>query len=143
MIPPYRTPNQALTTVSELAAIEGMDRATFKVLEPHVTALPGRTKINVNTATAPVLLSLGEDMSTADVEGLLAEREGAGFADIESSFAPLVTPDVINNMLDDETQHFQLKVVVQIDTVRVTMSTVLQRGQQGNVTPILRSLGTT
>ncbi|MGI9261856.1 MAG: type II secretion system minor pseudopilin GspK [Woeseiaceae bacterium] len=143
MIPPYRTPNQALTSVSELAAIEGMDRATFKVLEPHVTALPGRTKINVNTATAPVLLSLGDDMSTADVEGLLAERESAGFADIESSFAPLVTPDVINNMLDDETQHFQLKVVVQIDTVRVTMSTVLQRGQQGNVTPILRSLGTT
>ena len=82
-------------------------------------------------------------MTTADVEGLLAERESAGFADIESSFAPLVTPDVINNILDDETQHFQLKVVVQIDTVRVTMNTLLQRGPQGNVTPILRSLGTT
>jgi len=143
MIPPYRTPNQPLASVSELAAIEGMDRATFKVLEPHIAALPGQTKINVNTATAPVLLSLDANMTTADVEGLLAERESAGFADIESSFAPLVTPDVINNILDDETQHFQLKVVVQIDTVRVTMNTLLQRGPQGNVTPILRSLGTT
>ncbi|MGI9202556.1 MAG: type II secretion system minor pseudopilin GspK, partial [Woeseiaceae bacterium] len=143
MIPPYRTPNLPLASISELAAIEGMDRATFKVLEPHITALPGPTKINVNTATAPVLLSLDANMTTADVEGLLAERESAGFADIESSFAPLVTPDVINNILDDETQHFQLKVVVQIDTVRVTMNTLLLRGQQGNVTPILRSLGTT
>jgi len=36
-----------------------------------------------------------------------------------------------------------LKVVVRIDTVRVTLFSVLQRGPQGSVTPILRSLGAT
>jgi general secretion pathway protein K len=142
MIPPYRTANQTLTTVTELAAIEGMDKATFMLLEPHITALPGRTAVNANTATPAVLLSLDENMTTADVEGLLSEREAAGFADVETSFASLVTPDVLNR-LEDSTQYFRLKVIVRIDTVRVTLYSVLQRGPQGNVTAVLRSLGTT
>jgi len=142
MAPPYRTANQTLTSVSELAAIEGMDRATFRILEPNIVALPGRTGINVNTATPAVLQSLGESITPADVEGLLKEREAGGFGDIETSFASLVTPDVLNS-LEDSTQFFRLKVVVRIDTVRVTLYSLLQRGPTGTVTPILRSFGST
>lgn len=142
MLPPYRTANQGLTSVSELAALEGMDRATFLALEPHITALPGRTAINANTATPAVLQSLDENMSVADVEGLVAERESAGFAELETAFASLVTPDVLNG-LDESTQFFRLKVVVRIDTVRVTLYSILQRGPRGDVTPILRSFGAT
>jgi general secretion pathway protein K len=141
MIPPYRTANQTLSSSSELAALEGMDRLTFKTLEPHITALPGRTRINVNTATPAVLQSLAEDITVADVENLIAEREAGGFADIGNSFGSLVTPEVVNQ-LEESTQFFQLKVVVQIDTVRITFVSVLQRGSGGSVTPILRSFGT-
>lgn len=141
MIPPYRTANQSLSSVSELAALDGMDKLTFNALKPHITALPGRTKINVNTATAAVLQSLDENMTLADVENLIAERESGGFTEIQNSFSSLVTPDVINK-LGESTQYFQLKVVVRIDTVRFTLNSVLQRGPRGDVTPILRSLGT-
>ena len=141
MIPPYRTANQALTSVSELAALDGMDRQTFNALAPHITALPGRTNINVNTATGAVLQSLDENMTLADVENLFAERESGGFTDIENTFATLVTPEVVNK-LETSTQYFQLKVVVRIDTVRITLVSLLQRGPRGDVTPILRSLGT-
>ncbi len=142
IIPPYRSANQSLTSASEFAALEGMTRESFNILRPHITALPGRTNININTATGPVLQSLDENLSAADVERLLAERESAGFADIQSTFSSLVTPDVLNT-LDESTNYFQLKVVVRIDTVRVTLYSVLQRGSQGSVAPILRSLGTT
>ena len=143
MIPPYRTANQTLTSVSELAAIEGMDRQTFRLLEQHIVALPGRTNINVNTATPAVLQSLDENMTTSDVEGLVQERAGSGFSEIETSFASLVTPEVLNT-LEESTRFFRLKVVVRVDTVRITMFSVLQRAPQtGTVTPILRSFGTT
>jgi general secretion pathway protein K len=142
ILPPYRSANQSLTSASELAALEGMDRQSFRKLRPHITALPGRTNVNVNTATGAVLQSLDENMSASDVEGLISERESAGFADIQTAFSSLVTPDVLNT-LEDKTNYFQLKVVVRIDTVRVTLYSLLQRGPQGNVTPILRSLGTT
>ncbi len=142
ILPPYRSANQSLTSASELAALEGMDRRSFRILRPHITALPGRTNVNVNTATGAVLQSLDENMSASDVEGLISERESAGFADIQTAFSSLVTPDVLNT-LEDKTNYFQLKVVVRIDTVRVTLYSLLQRGPQGSVTPILRSLGTT
>ena len=142
ILPPYRSANQSLTSASEFAALEGMDRQSFNVLRPHITALPGRTNVNVNTATAAVLQSLDENMSDADVEGLIAERESAGFGDIQTAFQSLVTPDVLNT-LEEKTSYFQLKVVVRIDTVRVTLYSVLQRSPQGGVTPILRSFGTT
>ena len=54
-IPPYRTANQTLTTVSELAALEGIDKASLDILLPHVVALPGRTAINVNTASGVLI----------------------------------------------------------------------------------------
>ena len=141
MIPPYRAANQTLSSISELAALDGMDRQTFRILEPHIAALPGRTQINVNTATGAVLLSLDENLTLADVESLIAEREAGGFADIENSFSSLVSADVVNQ-IEESTQYFQLKVVVRIDTVRMTLYTVLQRGPRGDVTPILRSFGT-
>jgi general secretion pathway protein K len=141
ILPPYRSANQFLTSASELAALEGMDRQSFKLLRPHITALPGRTNVNVNTATGALLQSLDENMSAADVEGLIAERESAGFGDIQTAFSSLVTPIVLNT-LEEKTSFFQLKVVVRIDTVRVTLYSLLQRGPQGSVTPILRSLGT-
>ncbi len=141
ILPPYRSANQLLTSVSELAALEGMDKATFDTLLPHITALPGRTNINVNTATAAVLQSLDENMTPSDVEGLIMERESGGFSDIQTSFSSLVTPDVLNR-LNDSTDYFQFRTVVRIDTVRITLYSLLLRGPTGDVTPIVRSLGT-
>ncbi|MEX1265338.1 MAG: type II secretion system minor pseudopilin GspK [Woeseia sp.] len=138
--PAYRPPNLTLTTASELAALEGMDRETFSVLAPHITALPAGTAVNVNTATPAVLQSLDENISSADVEGLLGEREAAGFSDVLTSFQSLVTPAVANE-LAESTNYFQLKVVVRVDTVRVTLFSTLYRSPRGDVAAISRSFG--
>ena len=140
--PPYRAANQLISSTSELAALEGMDKATFDILAPHIAALPGRTAINVNTATGPVLQSLDENLTVGDIEGLLAQREGTGFADVNATFSALVTPDVLNQ-LAETSDYFRLRVVVRVDTVRVTFYSLIERSQQGDATPILRSLGTT
>lgn len=141
-VPPYRAANQTLSSANELSAIDGIDKASLDILMPHIVALPGHTGINVNTATGPVLQSLSEDISPGDVERLLAERGDTGFADINGTFSPLVPPDMLNQ-LEESTSFFQLKLVVRIDTVRITYYSLLERGPRGDVTPILRSLGTT
>ena len=117
-IPAYRTPNLSITNATELAALEGMDKESFDVLAPHIVALPGRTGINVNTATAPVLQSLGENLSASDVESLIAERENGGFADMQNTFSTLVAPEILPQ-LEETTSYFQLRLVVQIATVRI------------------------
>ena len=144
MVPPYRAANQIITSTSELAALDGIDKATLDTLLPHIYAAPGRQPVNVNTATGPVLQSLGDNVSIADVESLFAEREDGGFTDIQTSFATIIDPDLQQqgNAIAESSEFFQLKVIVQIDTVRITYFSVLNRGP-GTVTPIIRSLGTT
>ena len=142
-VPAYRTADRPISNITELAAINGMDRISFEILLPHVTALPGRTAINVNTASVQVLQSLGPNIDLSTAEGLVEVREGGGFADISGTFAPLVAPDLAQTGFSETSEFFQLKAVVQIDTVRVSLFTVFHRvSGSGEVTPILRSLGT-
>ncbi len=142
LIPAYRTADQALVNVTELAALDGMDRESFELLLPHVTALPGRTAINVNTATAAVLQSLGPNFEPSDAEGLLQLREEGGIDDYETVFAPLVDPDLLP-WITNTTSFFRLNAIVQIDTVRISLFTVLYRDPNSpDIVPIRRSLGT-
>ena len=142
LTPSYRAANQRITTVTELAALDGMDRDSFQALLPHVTALPERTPVNVNTATLAVLQSLGPNITVGDAEGLVALREEQGFVDFAGVFAPLVDPG-LQQWISESTSYFQLKAVVQIDTVRISLFTVLYRDAGGSgATAILRSLGT-
>lgn len=142
LAPAYRTANQRIANVTELAALDGMDRASYELLLPHVTALPERTPINVNTATLAVLQSLGPNITVGDAEGLIAMREEGGFVDFANVFAPLIDPN-LQPWISETTSYFQLKAVVQIDTVRISLFTVLHRDAGSpDVTPILRSLGT-
>lgn len=140
---PYRTANHVIASTSELMALEGMTEEAYAVLAPYISALPGRTPINVNTAPAAVLMSLDENMSPAEVESLLMERAEGGIPDIENRFRAIVSEEVLPTLVGTSS-YFQLKVVVQIVTVRVTYYSVLYRdtGGAGEVVPILRSFGT-
>ena len=140
--PAYRTADMSISNITELAAVDGMDRGSFEILLPHVIALPGRTQINVNTATVAVLQSLGPNIDLGTAEGLLEMRENGGFPDFSGVFAPLLSPELVP-WITENSSFFQLKAVVQIDTVRVSLFTVLHRNSTtGAVSPILRSLGT-
>jgi general secretion pathway protein K len=143
LTPPYRSLNRALSNVTELAALEGMDQASFRQLLPHVTALPPGTQINVNTATPVVLQSLDANLDATLIEDLLSQRADAGFEDFVGTFSTVVTNPAIFAQLTESSSFFQLKAVVQIGTVRVTYYSVLSRSPNGGpVTTILRSLGT-
>ena len=142
LIPAYRTGDRPLLNVTELAAVVGMDRASFEILQPHIAALPGYQPINVNTAGIPVLQSLNDNLTEADAEAIMGMREGGGILDVTDALGAIVDPELLQGGISDTTSFFQLKAVVQIDTVRVSLFTVMYRDAQGNVTPVLRSLGT-
>ena len=142
LTPAYRTGDRPLLNVTELAAVVGMDRASFEILQPHITALPGYQPVNINTAGIPVIQSLNDNLTEADAEAIMGMREGGGILDVTDALGAIVDPELLQGGISDTTSFFQLKAVVQIDTVRVSLFTVMYRDAQGNVTPVLRSLGT-
>jgi len=88
---PYRAANRPLVDISELRLVKGYTPEVLAVLEPHVTALPAATVINVNTATPVVLQALHADLEEGDVEQLLEardeERDGEPFTDKKAFLA--------------------------------------------------------
>lgn len=141
LVPPFRTANQRLSSASELAAVDGMTPEIYTQLLPHVTALPGVTLLNVNTATPAVLRSLDDRIEGAQLEQLLEERAEGGFLDYGQTFSALIEPDMLPR-IGESTEFFRLHAIVRIGTVRISMYSLLQRSAQGQVATVLRTFGT-
>ena len=79
--PAYRTANTLMRSVSELRLVDGITPKFYAQLEPLVCALPAVTKINVNTATAEVLVTLSSALSMSAAQLLVDARKTKPFAD--------------------------------------------------------------
>jgi general secretion pathway protein K len=138
--PAYRTPNTLITSPSELMAINGFDKDSYRRLAPYVAALPIGTKINVNTAPAVVLASLSDTLDLATAESLVEERGDQGFADIDAAFEGLVEPEMLQR-IDGVTEHFLLTATVVLGDSQLTARSVLQRDASGVTRTLFRSFG--
>ena len=141
MDPPYRTSNQKIITITELLSIDSMHMESYKALEPHIMAIPIFTQINVNTANAIVLASLDDGVTENDIQRLISERNPSGYADIVTSFKSLLRPENLTN-ISDRSNYFQLKLLVNIDSITITIFTTIKREENGNAVIINRSFGT-
>jgi general secretion pathway protein K len=153
--PPYRTADTWLTTTTELLAIDGLidpdssDDSAFRTLERYVAALPPGQKINVNTAEDAVLLSLSTNPGSTSAAALRANREyceiltgGPDSAAFMDDADGVVDVDFANTQLTVQTNYFQLKVLVTLGTMQLTMYSLLYRDAGGVVTTSLRYFDT-
>jgi general secretion pathway protein K len=77
--PPYRAANQPLIDIDELALVRGFDPGVRARLAPFITALPGRTTVNVNTASPEVLAAVVEGLDLDAARLLVARRQRSYF----------------------------------------------------------------
>ena len=80
---PYLTANQPLIDVTELALVSGYDVSVCARLRPYVTALPGSTAVNVNTAPPEVLAAVVEGLDLGSAQALVAQRDRAYYRDAD------------------------------------------------------------
>lgn len=138
--PPYRTPNGPITSTSELLAMSGIEPESYRTLLPHVSALPSGTRLNVNTASAPVLASLSDEIDPVVAASLLRQRGDSGFADIEGTFAEWLAAD-IRTRIGGASDYFLLEATVVLGAHQFTLYAVLERQQSGLAGAVFRSLG--
>lgn len=129
--PPYRAANRRLVSISELRLVHGFTDDVIKVLAPHVTALPDVTPINVNTATAEVLLALNENMNVQGVETLLADREQHPFQNTQDFLAHDALAGLgITGGVDVSSHWFLVLTDVSVGIGTAQLESVLKRDQQ-------------
>lgn len=73
----------------------GLDAAALRVLSPHLTLLPTRTPVNLNTASALVLMASTPGLDMAGAEKLMAARARKHFSTLADAAQALGNPAVI------------------------------------------------
>lgn len=139
--PPYRAANRMLVSASELRAVAGVDGEAWSVLEPHVTALPRRTSINVNTATAPVLMSLDDSMSRSTADLLIQGRDRKPYSSVDDFLADAGFPsrEGLRSGLGVSSDFFLTRGVVTLGDIELSLFSVLYRGDTGAIQTVARS----
>lgn len=79
--PPYVAANRPLIDSAELALVRGFDDNVRARLRPYVSALPGFTAVNVNTARAEVIAAVVDGLDLGGAQLLVAQRDRAYYRD--------------------------------------------------------------
>ncbi|MDZ3822649.1 MAG: type II secretion system minor pseudopilin GspK [Pseudoxanthomonas sp.] len=146
--PPRRAANGPFVHVGELALVAGVDAASLQRLLPHVCAHPGSdTRINVNTATVPVLMALDEAIGPAVARRL--HRDGRARHASSADFLAAVErelgrppPPQLAQGIDVRSRHFLAEILIVQAQVPVRLYSLLDREPgTGTVRVVARSLG--
>jgi len=143
--PPYRAANGPVTTITELMALPGMTLEEYLRIRPYVAALPLGTKINLCTASAPVLAALIEGGTDfGDTDSLVANRRAGCFPTMEDVKATLSNEDfqALQPAISESSDWFRAVTAVSIGTSELTLYSLIERNGNGSSRTVLRSTGT-
>lgn len=144
---PYRTPNDYITSTSELLLMNGFSRDVYDSIKDFVIALPTQTKININTASEQILQSLSAQITSKDVQTIMNERDDKpkgkkGFDTVDEmlNIEAVRNKNINRELLSVTSDYFMVKSFAYIGEAEVEMFSIIYRnGSNGNTEVILRS----
>lgn len=137
--------NQYMLSIDELAGLPGYSSADVLRLYPYVTALPGRVPVNINTASAELLMALSSAMDLFVVEEILMERPFESLDDFYTLVAQStgymneagMREQLPPNMVSTDSDYFELLTSVNLLDQQIKMRSLIQR-QGGNASVFSR-----
>ncbi|PTQ88284.1 type II secretion system minor pseudopilin GspK [Agitococcus lubricus] len=143
--PAYRTANHALVSTSELLLLRGYTPEIVAKLQPHITALPTFTTININTASAEVLVASADNLTLNMAKELVNTRPKEGFGSVELFLANPIFSNIsadekqnMTKMLGVRTQYFRVLAEAEIDLKRRVLSVTIARDDSSTIRTISR-----
>lgn len=145
--PAYRSANRAISHITELRLIAGMDEESYQRLLPHVAALPPNAnarRLNVNTASIETLMALDSGLTRERATRLHANGL-ASFSQLEAFLQHPAMDGIVlpaaDTLLSVNSTHFLAHAVVVLDDIPRRYYILLER--DGNSYHVLhRSYGT-
>ncbi len=133
----YRVGNREMVDISELLLVQNVTPEIYEKLQPHITALPGTSTLNVNTMSDVIFLTLAPDL---DVTEFIKQREEDAFESVDEFVERLQKPVQIDGLSVD-TQFFRAYgQVVQGDQI-LNLNTLIYRDANGKTRVMNRTLG--
>ena len=137
---PYRAANRPMIQVDELYRVRGFDAAAVAKLRPYVTALPARTKVNVNTAGEAVLAALLPKVPRMKIASFVAQRAVKPFRAVQeiAQWAREAPAADVARDLDVRSSFFGVRVQVAQDDVELAHDALVRRGDDTSTAIVWR-----
>lgn len=135
--PPYRAANREIGEIGELLLVKGFTADRLRRLEPYLTALPGATRVNVNSASAELLAALLPGISLSTAQAIVAARDKEPYGS-KLEFTrrlPVSAAQAASDLLDVRSDYFAVR-----GTVRAGRISAGYRGLVGREGPTVRSI---
>ena len=133
----YRVANREMVDISELLLVHKVTAEIYEKLQPHITALPGTSTLNVNTLSEVIFLSLAPDI---DVSEFIKQREDEPYESIEEFVERLQIPVEIDGLSVD-TRYFRAHGQVVQGEQTFNLASLIYRDKEGKTRVLSRTLG--
>ena len=141
---PYRQAKRTFIHVSELRLVRGVDADVYGALLPHVCALPSGTRININTATVPVLMTLN-GLDTAEAAQGIAQQGKANYKSLADIAGQVRGIQAESRYYGVNSSYFLARGDITLDGQPFTFYSLIERrlgaGADGGIRVIARSRG--
>ncbi|MDB2408101.1 type II secretion system minor pseudopilin GspK [Jannaschia sp.] len=133
--PPVNPLGGSIVMLDQLAALPELEDDALDRLRTHVAVLPGRSRVNLNTADATLLAVLLPDVAPARLDAAAARRLTRPYASVEAFFSELgisIDPEVEGSV--DASRYavgsrwFAATSEARLDGRLATRRTVIRRG---------------
>lgn len=127
--PPVAVVSGPVLMVEQLMLVPGMRASEMARLRPYITALPGDSALNVNTASGVVLQSLLPDVGPAVVAQIVQHRQRQPFTSVEEFIGWLGTAaaDLDEERFAVGSSWFQAEIEAQLEGHEMRRDTVFER----------------
>ncbi|WP_334187769.1 type II secretion system minor pseudopilin GspK [Noviherbaspirillum sp.] len=113
--------------VDDLLAVPGFTPEIVEKLREFVIVLPAKTKINVNTAPAEVLMAKIDTLTSSDAAAILAYRQRSYFNTAANVKEVLQRPNLELGAADVQTNYFLVNGNVRMNRAALQMQTLIRR----------------
>jgi general secretion pathway protein K len=145
--PPRFPANTDIADTAELAAMAGYSLAEVQRLMPFISALPGPTTININSAPEPVLMALSGDLGIDFVDMVVDNRPFLTLQEFYQAIdirlmvgEPALAIRWPAKLIDVKSDFFQLNLEVTLGQSRLEVKSIMHRGANGRPAVIRREI---
>lgn len=141
---PYRQAGRGFVHVSELRLVKGVSGEVYAALAPHVCALPPGTRINVNTASVPVLMTI-DGVATPEAAQRIWQEGHANYASLDELATSVPAIAAQSRYYGVRSSYFLARGDIAIDGLPFTFYSLIERrlgsGADGGIRVLARTRG--
>jgi general secretion pathway protein K len=108
----------------------GLSPQSLQVLNPHITVLPTRTPVNLNTASMQVLYASVPGLSLSEAQRLVQQRERQHWGNLEAFQNALGRPLSLEGSHSVSTRYFEVQGRLRMPHTQVQERSLVQREGQ-------------